>query len=57
MLGRHLGQSAGRTLRLWPVLALTLAALLGAALDANTASPLQAQTTTPPKLTSIGSNQ
>ena len=47
MLGRHLGQSAGRTLRLWPVLALSLAALLGAALDANTASPLQAQTTTP----------
>ena len=47
MLGRHLGQSAGRTLRLWPVLALTLAALLGAALAANTASPLQAQTTTP----------
>ena len=45
MLGRHLGQSAGRTLRLWPVMALTLAALLGAALAANTASPLQAQTT------------
>ena len=43
MLGRHLGQSAGRTLRRWPVLALTLAALLGAALAANTASPLQAQ--------------
>ena len=40
MLGRHLGQSAGRTLRLWPVLALSLAALLGAALAANTASPL-----------------
>ena len=32
--------------RLWPVLALTLAALIGAALAANTASPLQAQTTT-----------
>ena len=31
--------------RLWPVLALSLAALLGAALAANTASPLQAQTT------------
>ena len=45
MLGRHLGLSAGRTLRLWPVLALSLAALLGAALAANTASPLQAQTT------------
>ena len=45
MLGRHLGQSAGRTLRLWQVLALSLAALLGAALAANTASPLQAQTT------------
>ena len=53
MLGRHLGQSAGRTLRLWPVLALSLAALIGAALAANTASPLQAQTTTPPKLTSL----
>ena len=47
MLGRHLGQFAGRTLRRWPVLALSLAALLGAALAANTASPLQAQTTTP----------
>ena len=33
--------------RLWPVLALSLAALLGAALAANTASPLQAQTITP----------
>ena len=55
--GKHLGRSAVSTLRrgvgavpgrrrLWPVLALTLAALLGAALAANTASPLQAQTTT-----------
>ena len=52
MLGRHLGQSAGRTLRRWSVLALSLAALLGAALAANTASPLQAQTT-PPQLSNL----